>query len=83
MSIDPHPIRAFLEPSHAALFEKAQAFGRDVLAVRPRPETDAEARTEARELLTLAQDTNIERFSSFFIGLSPTRASVCVPRSCL
>ncbi len=53
MSVDLAPIRAFLEPSHTALHEKAQAFGRDALASRPRPRTDDEARTEARALLAL------------------------------
>lgn len=53
MSVDLHPIRAFLEPSHQALGEKGEAFGRDILGFRPRPETDGEARAEARALLAL------------------------------
>lgn len=53
MSVDLHPVRAFLEGSHEALLNRAQVFGRDVLATRRRPETDAEARVEARTLLGL------------------------------
>jgi hypothetical protein len=31
MTVDLHPIRAFLDETHGALLAKAQAFGRDVL----------------------------------------------------
>lgn len=53
MSVDLRPVRAFLEPPHAALLEKAQEFGRDVLAKRKPPENDDDGRTEARALLKL------------------------------
>ena len=48
MRVDLHPIRAFLDEGHTALLAKAQAFTRDVLAKRRHPETDVEARAEAR-----------------------------------
>ncbi|MEO8361447.1 MAG: acyl-CoA dehydrogenase [Vicinamibacteria bacterium] len=51
--IDLKPVRVFLDEGHAGLLEKAEAFGRSVLAARPHCETDAEARVEARELLKL------------------------------
>lgn len=51
MSLDLRPVRAFLEPAHATLLEKAQAFSRDVLATRKPPETDVEGRADARALL--------------------------------
>jgi len=53
MSIDLQPVRAFLEPSHTALLEKAQAFTRELLASRKPPENDVEGRAEARALLKL------------------------------
>lgn len=53
MSVDPRPVRAFLGSSHEALLERAQAFGREVLSKRKPPETDVEARAEARALLKL------------------------------
>jgi acyl-CoA dehydrogenase len=53
MSVDLKPIRAFLEPSHAEILEKARDFSRDVLTARKPPENDVEARSEARALLKL------------------------------
>ena len=53
MSVEWRPIRAFLEPRHRALLEKAQAWSRTVLSPRKPPETDSEARAEARTLLKL------------------------------
>ena len=43
MTVDLHPIRAFLDDAHTALLAKAQEFTRDVLAKRQHPETDVEA----------------------------------------
>ncbi|MEO8500516.1 MAG: acyl-CoA dehydrogenase family protein [Vicinamibacteria bacterium] len=59
MSTDPHPIRAFLEPSHEALLGRAQTFGREVLSRRKPPATDVEGRTEARALLKLMGDASL------------------------
>ncbi len=59
MSVELHPIRAFLDEAHAALLAKAQTFGRDVLAKRKHPETDVEARAEARVLLKLMGDASL------------------------
>ena len=53
MTVDLRPVRAFLDPSHEPLLQKAQAWTRDVLAHRKPPDTDAEARGEARALLAL------------------------------
>jgi len=53
MTVELHPVRAFLDESHATLLAKAQAFTRDVLAKRKPAETDVEARAEARVLLKL------------------------------
>jgi len=59
MSVDLKPIRAFLEPSHFALLEKAESFGRDVLASRKPPENDVEGRSEARALLKLMGEAGL------------------------
>ncbi len=59
MSTDLQPIRAFLDPSHAVLLAKAQAFGRDVLKTRKPPETDAEGRAEARSVLKLMGEAGL------------------------
>ncbi len=59
MSVELHPIRAFLDEGHAALLAKAQMFSRDVLAKRKHPETDVEARAEARALLKLMGDASL------------------------
>lgn len=59
MSVDLHPVRVFLDASHSGLLEKAQAFTRDVLASRKHPETDIEARAEARALLKLMGDAGL------------------------
>lgn len=59
MSVDLHPIRAFLGPAHPGLLEKAQSFGREVLSHRKPPETDVEARAEARTLLTLMGEAGL------------------------
>lgn len=53
MTVDLHPVRAFLEPAHEALLARARAFGRDELRARRPPETDVDARAEARSLLRL------------------------------
>jgi acyl-CoA dehydrogenase len=50
---DTRPIRAFLEPGHAALAERAGTFAMGEIATRPVPADDAAARTEARALLAL------------------------------
>lgn len=59
MSVDLKPIRAFLEPSHSALAEKAEAFGRDVLSSRKPPENDVDGRSEARALLKLMGEAGL------------------------
>ncbi len=59
MSVDLHPVRAFLEASHEALLGKAQAFSRDVLAKRRPPDTDVEGRAEARSLLKLMGEASL------------------------
>lgn len=59
MSVELHPIRAFLDESHTALLGKAQAFTRDVLEKRKHAETDVEARSEARSLLKLMGDASL------------------------
>jgi acyl-CoA dehydrogenase len=50
---DTRLIRTFLEPHHGALAERAGRFAMGDVATRPQPADDAEARTEARALLTL------------------------------
>ena len=50
---DIRPIRAFLEPPHAALAERAGAFAMGEIASRGEPVDDAAARKEARALLGL------------------------------
>jgi acyl-CoA dehydrogenase len=50
---DTGPIRAFLEPRHLALAERAGAFAREEIATRAEPADDAAARREARALLGL------------------------------
>lgn len=50
---DTRPIRAFLEPRHASLAERAGAFAMGEIAPRPEPAGDPAARKEARELLRL------------------------------
>jgi acyl-CoA dehydrogenase len=47
------PIRAFLEPQHAALASRADGFARMDIATREEPADDAAARKEARVLLDL------------------------------
>jgi alkylation response protein AidB-like acyl-CoA dehydrogenase len=59
VSVDLRPIRAFLVPSHFALLEKAEAFGREVLSLRKAPEDDNEGRAEARVLLKLMGDAGL------------------------
>jgi acyl-CoA dehydrogenase len=59
MSVDLRPVRAFLEPSHAELLAKAEAFSRDVLIPRTPPETDTDARSEARALLSLMGEAGL------------------------
>jgi acyl-CoA dehydrogenase len=59
MTVDLHPIRAFLDETHGALLAKAQAFGRDVLKARKPPDTDVEARAEARALLKLMGEAGL------------------------
>ena len=53
MSVEVHPVRAFLDEGHATLLARAQVFTRDVLAPRKPAETDVEGRAEARALLAL------------------------------
>ena len=50
---DTRPIRAFLEPRHASLAERAGAFAMGEIAPRPEPADDPAARIEASELLHL------------------------------
>ena len=50
---DPRPVRAFLEPRHADLAERAGAFVAAEIAGRPQPSDDPDARKEARALLAL------------------------------
>ena len=50
---DPRPVRAFLEPRHAELAERAGAFVAAEIAGRPQPSDDADARKGARALLAL------------------------------
>jgi acyl-CoA dehydrogenase len=50
---DPRPIRAFLEPHHADLAERAEAFVTGEISRRPGPSDDLTARKEARALLQL------------------------------
>lgn len=59
MSVDLQPIRAFLEPSHTALLDKAEAFGRDVLASRKAPQNDIDGRSEAKALLKLMGEAGL------------------------
>ena len=49
MSVELRPVRAFMDASHEDLLARARAFGVDVLAPRKPPESDSEARLEARE----------------------------------
>lgn len=49
--IDLAPIRAFLDPPHADLARRADAFVQRAIAPLPEPADDAAARTQARELL--------------------------------
>ena len=50
---DTRPIRAFLDPRHIALAERATGFATREIAPRPAPGDDAAARQEARALLGL------------------------------
>ena len=50
---DTRPIRAFLDPRHIALAERATGFATREIAPRPAPGDDATARQEARALLGL------------------------------
>lgn len=50
---DTTPIRAFLDPQHTALAERAQRFAIEEIATRPEPVEDADARREARALLAM------------------------------
>ena len=50
---DTRLIRAFLEPHHSALAERAGGFAMGEIAKRPQPADDAAARREARSLLGL------------------------------
>jgi acyl-CoA dehydrogenase len=50
---DTRPIRAFLDPRHIALAERAAGFATREIAPRPAPGDDAAARQEARALLGL------------------------------
>ena len=59
MSVDLQPVRAFLDPSHATLLEKAEAFSRDVLVSRKAPENDVDGRAEARTLLKLMGEAGL------------------------
>jgi acyl-CoA dehydrogenase len=59
MSVDLHPVRAFLEASHEALLGRVQAFSRAVLAKRKPPDTDVEGRAEARSLLKLMGEASL------------------------
>lgn len=59
MTVDLHPIRAFLDETHRALLGQAQAFGRDVLKTRKPPDTDVAARAEARALLKLMGEAGL------------------------
>jgi len=49
--LDPAAVRAFLDERHVALAEEVEAYAIRDIASRPVPETDAEARLEARRLL--------------------------------
>lgn len=51
MSVDVRPIRAFLDPEHQPLLERVQVWTHATLPQRKPPETDNEARQEARALL--------------------------------
>ncbi len=59
MSVDLHPIRAFLHDTHAGLLAKAQVFTQGFLAKRKPADTDVEARAEARALLKLMGDAGL------------------------
>lgn len=59
MSVDLRPVRAFMDASHEGLLAKARAFGVNVLAPRKPPESDSEARLEARALLTLMGEAGL------------------------
>lgn len=50
---DPGPVRAFLDERHLELARRAAAFAEGVVAGRPEPRDDAEARHEARALVEL------------------------------
>ena len=50
---DTRPIRAFLEPRHAELAQRAGTFATGEIAGRPEPSDDSGARKEARALLQL------------------------------
>lgn len=49
--LDPTAVGAFLDERHRALAAEAEAYAASEIAPRPVPETDAEAREEARRLL--------------------------------
>jgi acyl-CoA dehydrogenase len=50
---DTTPIRAFVDPQHTALAERARRFAIEEIATRPEPVEDADARREARTLLAM------------------------------
>jgi acyl-CoA dehydrogenase len=59
MSVDLQPIRAFLEPSHRTLLQKVERFIQEVLTPRKPPETDIEARAEARLLVKVMGEAGL------------------------
>ena len=59
MSVDLHPIRAFLDDAHTRLIEKTEAFTSAVLSSRRPPDSDIEARVEARALVKLMGEAGL------------------------
>lgn len=59
MSVEIHPVRAFLDPSHQGLLEKTRRFANAALSRRPPAESDNEARLEARFLVKLMGEAGI------------------------
>ena len=51
MSVEIRPVRAFLDPAHADLLKKARAFAAAELFARKAPESDDDARAQARDLM--------------------------------
>jgi len=59
MRPDPEAVAAFLEPHHADVAATVGAFGQEVLAGHPDPESDTAARTRARALVPMLAEAGL------------------------